>query len=212
MTGKRHDEPWAARLHPFARAIRPAQETLVALLRGNVERSPHWVLLTTRGRKTGLPREVLLPCARKGRRVLVISTYGRRSAWIRNLEACPEVQLTARGKTVTGRAEIVDDVARKHALVAEMPFLPLAPVGLAQSLARGLLRGPAVAWLKTWVTPRPVVLIEITSDAPAAPVGAPRRTPGGREGRREGDDGRCGPSSSSGRPRGDAAPPRSRCR
>lgn len=155
------DEPWAARLHFVARAIRPSQEALVSLLRRDVERSPHWVLLTTRGRKTGLPREVLLPCARDGKRVLVVSTYARRSAWIRNIEACPDVELTMRGKKVAGRAEIIDDVARKQALAAAMPFVPLAPIGLAQSLARGALRGPTVAWLKQWVTPRPVVLIEI---------------------------------------------------
>jgi deazaflavin-dependent oxidoreductase (nitroreductase family) len=156
------EEPWAARLHFVARAIRPAQEALVSLFRRDVERSPHWVLLTTRGRRTGLPREVLLPCARAGTRVLVVSTYARRSAWIRNLEACPDVELTSGGEKVAGRAEIVDDVARKHALAAELPFLPLAPIGLAQSLARGALRGPAVAWLQRWVTPRPVVLIEVS--------------------------------------------------
>jgi len=155
------EEPWAANLHFLARAIRPGQEALVSWLRRDGERSPHWVLLTTRGRKTGLPREVLLPCARDGDRVLVISTYGRRSAWIRNVEACPEVELTSRGKKVAGRAEIVDAVARKHELAEAMPFVPLAPVGFVQSLARGAARGPIVAWLKQWVTPRPVVLIEI---------------------------------------------------
>lgn len=159
-------EPWAAHLHFVARAIRTPQEAIVSRFRRDVERSPHWVLLTTRGRKTGLPREVLLPCARKGSRVLVISTYGRRSAWIRNLEACPDVELTSRGETVAGRAEIVDDVARKQELVAEMPFVPLAPVGPVHALARGALRGPVVAWLKQWVTPRPVVVIEIASAAP----------------------------------------------
>ena len=158
-----HEEPWAARLHFVARAIRPGQEALVSLLRGDVERSPHWVLLTTRGRKTGLPREVLLPCARDGNRVLVVSTYGWRSAWLRNVEACPDVEVTVRGKKLAGRAEIVDDVDRKHALAEEMPFLPLAPIGFAQSLARGPLRAPAVAWLKQWVTPRPVVVIEVAA-------------------------------------------------
>jgi hypothetical protein len=85
-------EPFAARLHGFARAIRRPQEALVSFLRRDLERAPHWVLLTTRGRKTGLPREVLLPCARDGDRVLVISTYARRAAWIKNLEACADVK------------------------------------------------------------------------------------------------------------------------
>jgi hypothetical protein len=113
---------------------------------------------------------VLLPCARDGTRVLVISTYGRRSAWVRNLEACPDVGLTSYGETVAGRAEVVDDVARKHALAAELPFVPLAPVGFAHSLARGALRGPTVAWLKRWVTPRPVVLIEIAGRSEPVPA------------------------------------------
>jgi deazaflavin-dependent oxidoreductase (nitroreductase family) len=164
---ERRDEPWAARLHVVARAIRGPQEALVSWFRRDVERSPDWVLLTTRGRKTGLPREVLLPCARAGSRVFVVSTYGRRSAWIRNLEACREVELTASGEKVRGRAEIVDDVARKRALAAEMPFLPLAPIGFVQSLARGALRGAAIAWLQRWVTPRPVVLIEVAGHARA---------------------------------------------
>jgi hypothetical protein len=43
------DEPWAARLHFVARATRRPQEALVSLFRRDVERSRHWVLLTTRG-------------------------------------------------------------------------------------------------------------------------------------------------------------------
>ena len=163
-----HQEPWAARLHGVARAIRAPQERLVSWFRRDVERAPHWVLLTTRGRKTGLPREVLLPCARAGDRVLVVSTYARRSAWLRNIEACADVKLTARGRTLEGRAEVVDDVARKLALVEEMPFVPLAPVAWVQKLARGPLRGVAVPWLQRWVTPRPVVLIRIRTGGGAS--------------------------------------------
>jgi hypothetical protein len=48
-----------------------------------------------------------------------------------------------------------------------LPFVPIAPVGFAQSLARDALRGPTVAWLKQWMTPRPVVLIEIADGARA---------------------------------------------
>ena len=154
-------EPFAVRLHGFARAIRRPQAALVSFLRTGLERAPHWVLLTTRGRKTGLPREVLLPCARDGDRVLVISTYARRSAWIKNLEACADVRLTAGGVTRDGTAEIVDDLARKHELVEEMPFIPLAPSLWLQAAVRGPLRPLALSWLRRWVTPRPVVLIRL---------------------------------------------------
>jgi deazaflavin-dependent oxidoreductase (nitroreductase family) len=154
-------EPFAVRLHGFARAIRRPQAALVAFLRKDLERAPHWVLLTTRGRKSGLPREVLLPCARADERVLVISTYARRSAWIKNIEACPDVKLSANGVTRDGTAEIVDDLARKRALVEELPFIPLAPSLWLQAAVRGPLRRLALPWLRRWVEPRPVVLIRL---------------------------------------------------
>jgi len=153
------DEPWTALLHPFARSLRRPQQALVAALRGSFERSPHWVLLTTRGRKSGLPREVLLPCVRTRDGVMVISTYGRRSHWLRNLEADPHVRFSARGGVKEAVAEVVDDLARKRKLVERHPFLPLAPFALAQGLSRTTLRGPVVGWLRGWVETRPVVVI-----------------------------------------------------
>lgn len=74
-------EPFAARLHFIPRALRGPQNTLVRLLRGYFERAPGWVLLTTRGRNTGLPREILLPCERSSEGLILISTYGWRSNW-----------------------------------------------------------------------------------------------------------------------------------
>lgn len=153
-------EPFAARLHGFALFVQRPQRALVARYRRGLERAPHWVLLTTRGRRTGLAREVLLPCARARGRVLVISTYARRSAWLRNIEACPAVTITSGGAVVEARAEVVDELARKHALVKELPFVPLVPLYTVQKLARGVLKPLAVRWLRRWVAQRPVVLIE----------------------------------------------------
>ena len=159
-------EPFAARLHGFAVAIQGPQRALVDWLRRDLERAPHWVLLTTRGRKTGLPREVLLPCARANGRVLVISTYARRAAWLRNIEACRRVKITSGGESVDASAEVVDDLARKHALIEELPFVPLAPWLFVQKLARGPLKPVVLPWLRRWVANRPVVLIESRHDAP----------------------------------------------
>jgi deazaflavin-dependent oxidoreductase (nitroreductase family) len=161
-------EPFAARLHGFALAIQRPQRALVAWLRRDLERAPHWVLLTTHGRKTGLAREVLLPCARDAERVLVISTYARRAAWLRNIEACGEVAITSGGKTLDATPEIVDDLARKLALVEELPFIPLAPWLFVQKLGRGALKPIAVTWLRRWVTPRPVVLITPRRSMPSS--------------------------------------------
>ena len=88
-------EPFAAHLHFIARAVRHPQNALVRLFRRYFERAPGWVLLTTRGRKTGLPREVLLPCERTPDCLIMISTYGWRSNWVRNIQRDPNVTITA---------------------------------------------------------------------------------------------------------------------
>ena len=159
-------EPFAARLHVVPRALRGAHAVLIATLRGYFSRAPGWVLLTTRGRRTGLPREVLLPCARTNSDIIVISTYGTRSDWFRNLRKDPRVEVTARGRRVPGHAEIVDDVFHKRAIVSANPFFPAAPFGPLNALARTVLRPPTVAALRRWVTPRPVVVIRLVPARP----------------------------------------------
>jgi len=120
-------EPFLARLHAVTRATRVPQGLAVVLFRRYFERAPGWVLLTTTGRKTGLPREVLLPCGRFGDGLYVISTYAWRSDWMRNLRREPAVRVTCAGWVVPARAEVIDDVAAKQALVSAHPFFPPAP-------------------------------------------------------------------------------------
>jgi hypothetical protein len=126
--------------------MRRPQAALVRMLRGYFERAPAWVLLTTRGRKSGLPREVLLPCER----------------W-------PDgVQVTCGGWVLSGRAEIVEDLESKRALVRAHPFFPPAPFAVVHIVLRTLLR-PVLVWLLSgWVAPRPVVLIRPETPAAAA--------------------------------------------
>jgi deazaflavin-dependent oxidoreductase (nitroreductase family) len=128
-------------------------------LRRYFERAPGWVLLETRGRKSGLPREVLLPCERTPDFLIVISTYGFRSHWIRNLEQDPAVRVTCGGWIVAGRAEIVEDLERKRALVGAHPFFPVAPFAAVHAVLRTVLRPLLVLLLQRWVMPRPIVLI-----------------------------------------------------
>jgi deazaflavin-dependent oxidoreductase (nitroreductase family) len=152
-------EPFAARFHVIPRALRRPQAALVRLLRRYFERAPGWVLLTTRGRKTGLPREVLLPCERFAEGLIVISTYGFRSDWMRNLAKDPRVSLTCAGWVVPGRAEVVEDVERKRAIVTAHPFFPPAPLAPLNLLHRTLLRPLWLPFLRWWVTARPVVVL-----------------------------------------------------
>jgi deazaflavin-dependent oxidoreductase (nitroreductase family) len=152
-------EPFAAHLHFIPRTLAGLQAAIVSLFRRRLECSPNWVLLTTRGRRTGLPREVLLPCIRTGSTVIVISTYGWRSDWMRNIRKAPEVQVTWSGRQVPGSAEVIEDLPRKRQLVTEQPFFPPAPTALLNRLLRPIL----VPWLRRWVTPRPMLVIHCPS-------------------------------------------------
>lgn len=155
----RRSEPFAARLHFLPRAIRPVQAAIVRLFRGYFERAPGWVLLTTTGRSTGLPREVLLPCERSGDMLIVISTYGWESNWIRNIRRDPRVRVTCAGWVLAGQAEIVEDVGAKRSVISAHPFFPPAPFAVLNFLHRTLLRPVWLPFLRWWVTSRPVVVI-----------------------------------------------------
>jgi len=152
-------EPFAARLHFIPRALRAPQAGIVRIFRRYFECAPGWVLLTTTGRTTGLPREVLLPCERYSEGLIVISTYGWRSHWIRNISRQPEVRVTCGGWVLSGRAEVVEDQEIKLSLISANPFFPAAPFVLVHAVLRTLLRPLLVSLLRRWVAPRPVVLI-----------------------------------------------------
>jgi deazaflavin-dependent oxidoreductase (nitroreductase family) len=151
-------EPFAARLHFIPRSIRGVQAARVNALRAYYLRAPGWVVLTTIGRRTGLPRETLLPCGRRNGEIVVISTYGWRSDWIRNLRKNPEVRVTRDGAVVPGSAEAVEDLERKRQIVTENPLV-IFPFRIVRTIAFGVMRPLTTAFLRRWVTSRPVVVI-----------------------------------------------------
>ncbi len=159
------EEPFAARLHFIPRVVvRPVQSAIVRTFRRYFERAPGWVLLTTRGRRTGLPREVLLPCARTRDAAIVISTYGLRSDWMRNLRKEPAVQITWAGECVRARAEVVEEIERKQRLMSDHPFFAPLPVAVVHAVALTVFRPLVVALLRRWVIPRPVVVLHRTEN------------------------------------------------
>jgi deazaflavin-dependent oxidoreductase (nitroreductase family) len=160
-------EPFAARLYFIPMALRGPQNALVAILRRYFERAPGWVLLTTRGRKTGLPREVLLPCERSPESLIIISTYGWRSHWLRNIQHDSEVQVSCAGWIVSGQAEVIECLEAKRSLVRAHPFFPPAPFAILHAVLRTLLRPVLVQLLRIWVAPRPMVIIRPERIAPA---------------------------------------------
>ena len=159
-------EPIAAHLHFIPMALKGPQNALVRIFRHYFERAPGWVLLTTTGRKTGLAREVLLPCERSRDALIVISTYGGRSHWIRNIQRDSRVQVTSGGWRIAGEAEIVAAPDRKRSIVTENPFFPPAPFAVVHALMRTLLRPLLIFLLRRWVAPRPIVVVRPVSLVP----------------------------------------------
>lgn len=153
-------EPFAARLHFIPRGIRPVQAALINAQRNYFSHAPGWVLLTTTGRRTGLPRETLLPCVRSDKEVYLISTYGWQSDWIRNLRKNPEVKVTCNGRVVPGRAKMIENLDRKTRIVSEHPFFAPAPFELVNAVALSpAMRPLLVAFLRRWVASRPMVVV-----------------------------------------------------
>src|SRR5208282_2478790 len=152
-------EPFAAKLHFIPRTIHPVQAAIVNSQRDYFSRASGWVLLTTTGRRTGLPREVLLPCARDDNHVYLISTYGWQSDWIRNLRKNPKVKVTCDGVVVSGRAKMIEDLDDKTRIVTEHPFVPFAPFEMVHAVALTATRPLLVAFLRRWVASRPVVVV-----------------------------------------------------
>jgi F420H(2)-dependent quinone reductase len=72
-------------------------------------------LLTTTGRKSGLPRTNALVYMSDGDRVVLVAAQGglpTHPQWLLNLSANPEVQVQIRSQIHTMRARVVDDAER----------------------------------------------------------------------------------------------------
>lgn len=71
--------------------------------------------LTTAGRRTRRPHRIEIWYARSGDTLYLLAGGGRRSDWVRNLEADPSVSVELDGTTRTARARILGpDDAESH--------------------------------------------------------------------------------------------------
>ena len=81
-----------ARHRIFWRIVNPPTRRLAGI-------APWWVLVETRGRRSGEPRTT--PLARgpvDDNVVWLNSVHGRRAHWVRNLEATPEIRIKLSGR------------------------------------------------------------------------------------------------------------------
>ena len=95
----------------------------VLLYRGplaDLLRSRCIMLLTTHGRKSGLPRTGALSFMPVEDHFVVFSGWGTTSNWYRNVRANPDVTVTIGGRRLRGEARLVEDPARRAALMRQM--------------------------------------------------------------------------------------------
>ncbi|NUR43939.1 MAG: nitroreductase family deazaflavin-dependent oxidoreductase, partial [Streptomyces sp.] len=97
------------------RAVSAFQRRLNAVMR----RLPTQTLLETTGRTSGLPRRTPLGGRRVGDSFWLVSEFGERSQYVRNIKADPRVRVRLRGRWHTGVAHLLPDddpVARLRGL------------------------------------------------------------------------------------------------
>ena len=72
-------------------------------------RLPFQTLLETTGRKSGLARTTPIGGKRVGQEFWLVSEYGDKSQYVRNIKADPRVRLRLRGQWQTGTAHLLPD-------------------------------------------------------------------------------------------------------
>ena len=108
----------------------------------------HYLVLVTRGRRTGLRREAPLGYVIRDGSVYVVAGYGRTTPWYRNLLDDPAVEVILPTRRFRGRAAPVEDprewVAAYRDLIGSFGLLGRAVAGDVQALDDDALR--AAAW------------------------------------------------------------------
>ena len=97
------------------RTARAFQRRLNAVMR----RLPNHILLETTGRVSGLPRRTPVGGRRVGDTFWLVSEFGERSQYVRNILADPKVRVRIRGRWHEGTAQLLPDddpVARLRTL------------------------------------------------------------------------------------------------
>ncbi|MBB5855086.1 nitroreductase/quinone reductase family protein [Amycolatopsis umgeniensis] len=72
-------------------------------------RLPNQPILETTGRKSGVPRQTPIGGRRVGREFWIVSEFGEKSHYVRNIQADPRVRLRLKGQLHTGTARLLPD-------------------------------------------------------------------------------------------------------
>lgn len=101
---------------------------------GKLVSASNVLILTTRGRKTGRARHTAIEYRRHGSQIYVVSAWGDRPDWYRNLLADPRVTVQQNGRPFAAVAGVVDNAG--EALRVLHLFRRTAPVVYEAVLAR----------------------------------------------------------------------------
>jgi deazaflavin-dependent oxidoreductase (nitroreductase family) len=77
-----------------------------------------FLYLTTRGRRTGRPREIEIWYTAHGGRYYVIAEHGERAQWVKNLKAEPAVTVRVGRRRRAARARVMDRASDAAAVAA----------------------------------------------------------------------------------------------
>ncbi|MEE9592642.1 MAG: nitroreductase family deazaflavin-dependent oxidoreductase [Thermoplasmata archaeon] len=108
------------------------------------------ITLETQGRKTGRPHRVVLPVYPvSSHQMFVVSSYGPRSDWLRNVLASPNIRLTRGGRTHRGSVRAITweefrRGMRDSTRNATSAFRWLAPLVRTAFLVRARISGTVV--------------------------------------------------------------------
>src|SRR5512135_275514 len=94
------------------RLMRFANQRLMPKTRPEVRLSGLVLLMTTTGRKSGLPRQTRLQYEKEGGVVYVAAARGQQADWFRNIVANPHVEVQIEGQSLPGLAEPITDPVR----------------------------------------------------------------------------------------------------
>src|SRR5512136_1176395 len=94
------------------RLMRFLNRRLMPKARPEVRLSGLVLLLTTTGRKSGLPRRTRLQYEKEGGVIYVAAARGQQADWFRNILANPHVEVQLEGQSLRGLAEPITDPVR----------------------------------------------------------------------------------------------------
>lgn len=99
------------------RVVRAYQRLTMPMFRPWAGIVPGWAVIETTGRKTGLPRRTPVAARIKEDACWVVAGIGRKTNYVRNIEAAPRVRVRTHGRWYAGTAHLCpDDEARKRSL------------------------------------------------------------------------------------------------